>query len=139
MAYILALNPNDFNYRAENGLRDAVFTATALAAAIGSIVMGLIARYPNCSCSRYGIKCILCFCVLYIGMGIPWQTALSGVLVSGIIFVYLSLSGIREKIINAIPVELKYAVGAGIGLFIAFVGLQNAGLIVDNPDALIGR
>jgi AGZA family xanthine/uracil permease-like MFS transporter len=75
-----------------------------------------------------GLNAFFAFTVV-LGFGIPWQTALTGVLISGIIFVLLSLSGIREKIINAIPVELKYAVGAGIGLFITFVGFQNAGII----------
>ena len=84
-----------------------------------------------------GLNAFFTFGVV-IGMKIPWQTALTGVLISGIIFVLLSLSGIREKIINAIPAELKFAVGAGIGLFITFVGFQSSGIIVNNPDTLVG-
>ena len=103
--------------------KGAVFTATALAAAIGSILMGLIARFPIALAPGMGLNAFFTFGVVT-GMKIPWETALTGVLISGIIFVLLSLSGIREKIINAIPTELKYAVGAGIGLFITFVGLK---------------
>ena len=117
--------------------KGAVFTATALAAAIGSILMGLIARFPIALAPGMGLNAFFTFGVV-IGMKIPWETALTGVLISGVIFVLLSLSGIREKIINAIPAELKYAVGAGIGLFITFVGLQGSGIIVDNPDTLLG-
>jgi AGZA family xanthine/uracil permease-like MFS transporter len=84
-----------------------------------------------------GLNAFFAFTVV-LGFGIPWQTALTGVLISGIIFVLLSLSGIREKIINAIPVELKYAVGAGIGLFITFVGFQNAGIITNDDSVLVG-
>src|SRR5690625_2416872 len=84
-----------------------------------------------------GLNAFFAFTVV-LGYGIPWQTALSGVLVSGIIFIILTLSGLREKIINMIPANLKLAVGAGIGLFIAFIGFQNAGLIVGNEATLVG-
>ena len=135
MAYILAVNPNMLS--GANMDKGAVFTATALAAATGSILMGLIARFPIALAPGMGLNAFFTFGVV-IGMKIPWETALTGVLISGVIFVLLSLSGIREKIINAIPAELKYAVGAGIGLFITFVGLQGSGIIVDNPDTLLG-
>ena len=135
MAYILAVNPNILELA--NMDKGAVFTATALAAAIGSILMGVIARFPIALAPGMGLNAFFTFGVVT-GMKIPWETALTGVLVSGIIFVLLSLSGIREKIINAIPAELKYAVGAGIGLFITFIGFQGSGIIVDNPDTLIG-
>ncbi len=135
MAYILAVNPNMLELA--NMDKGAVFTATALAAAIGSILMGVIARFPIALAPGMGLNAFFTFGVVT-GMKIPWETALTGVLVSGIIFVLLSLSGIREKIINAIPAELKYAVGAGIGLFITFVGFQGSGIIVDNPDTLVG-
>ncbi len=98
---------------------------------------GTYCKISNRACSWYGVKCLFAFSVV-LGIGIPWETALTGVLISGIIFVLLSLSGIREKIINAIPAELKFAVGAGIGLFITFVGFQNQELLVDNPDTLVG-
>ena len=110
MAYILAVNPNMLGMA--NMDKGAVFTATALAAATGSILMGLIARFPIALAPGMGLNAFFTFGVV-IGMKIPWETALTGVLISGVIFVLLSLSGIREKIINAIPAELKYAVGAG--------------------------
>ena len=144
MAYILAVNPAVLTLAGVEGYPDAlrmdhgaVFAATALAAAVGSILMGVIARFPIALAPGMGLNAFFAFTVV-LGYGIPWQTALTGVLVSGVIFVFLSISGIREKIINAIPIELKHAVGAGIGLFIAFLGLQNAKIIVDNPSTLVG-
>lgn len=115
----------------------AVFVATALAAAYGSILMGILARYPIALAPGMGLNAFFAFTVV-LHMQIPWQTALAGVFVSGMIFTVLTLTGIREKIIDAIPIELKYAVGAGIGLFITFIGFQNAGIIVDNPATLVG-
>lgn len=121
MAYILFVNPitlaldsvKDFPeaLRIDQG---AVFTATALASAAGCILMGLIARYPIAIAPGMGLNAFFAFSVV-LGMGISWQAALSGVFISGLIFVALSLTGFREKIINAIPPELKLAVGAGIG------------------------
>lgn len=144
MAYILVVNPVMLTLQSIEDYPDelrmdygAVFAATALSAAIGSILMGLIARYPISLAPGMGLNAFFAFTVV-LGFGIPWQTALTGVLISGIIFVLLSLSGIREKIINAIPVELKYAVGAGIGLFITFVGFQNAGIIKNDDSVLVG-
>jgi AGZA family xanthine/uracil permease-like MFS transporter len=115
----------------------AVFTATALAAAIGCLVMGLYAKYPIALAPGMGLNAFFGYTVV-LTMGIPWQTALAGVLVSGLIFIALTLTGLREKIINSIPAELKYAVGAGIGLFITFIGFQNAGLIVGDDAVLVG-
>ena len=144
MAYILVVNPSVLTLQGIEGYPDelrmnygAVFVATALAAGIGSILMGVIARYPISLAPGMGLNAFFAFTVV-LGFGIPWQTALTGVLISGIIFVILSLSGIREKIINAIPAELKFAVGAGIGLFITFVGFQNSRIIVKNDATLIG-
>ncbi|MEC1272633.1 hypoxanthine/guanine permease PbuG [Bacillus subtilis] len=143
MAYILFVNPitlaldsvKDFPeaLRIDKG---AVFTATALASAAGCILMGLIARYPIAIAPGMGLNAFFAFSVV-LGMGISWQAALSGVFISGLIFVALSLTGFREKIINAIPPELKLAVGAGIGLFITFVGLQGSGIITANPSTLV--
>jgi AGZA family xanthine/uracil permease-like MFS transporter len=98
--------------------------------------MGLYAKYPIALAPGMGLNAFFAYSVV-LGMGIPWQTALAGVLVSGIIFIFLTLFGIREKIINAIPAELKYAVGAGIGLFITFIGFQNAGVIVGDEVVLV--
>lgn len=144
MAYILILNPLTLSLQTVTDFPDelkmnygAVFVATAIAAAIGTLMMGLLARYPVALAPGMGLNAFFAYSVV-LGMGIPWQNALSGVLVSGLIFILLTLSGIREKIINWIPAELKLAVSAGIGLFITFVGLQNAELIVGNPDTLVG-
>lgn len=144
MAYILVVNPSVLTLQSIPDLPDelrmdqgAVFVATALAAAVGSILMGLIARFPVALAPGMGLNALFAYTAV-LTYGIPWQTALTGVLISGVIFVCLSLSGIREKIINAIPLELKNAVGAGIGLFIAFIGLQNAGIVVNNDATLVG-
>ncbi|MFZ3579645.1 NCS2 family permease [Virgibacillus sp. DJP39] len=145
MAYILFVNPATL---ALVGIEDlpegvtrmdqgAVFTATAIAAAVGSLFMGIIAKYPIALAPGMGLNAFFAYTVV-LGSGIPWETALAGVLASGLIFILLTLSGIREKIINAIPGNLKLAVGAGIGLFIAFIGFQNAGIIIGNDATLVG-
>jgi AGZA family xanthine/uracil permease-like MFS transporter len=143
MAYILIVNPLMLSLDAVPDLPDAmrmdkgaVFVATALAAAVGSLFMGLIAKYPIGLAPGMGLNAFFAFSVV-LGMGIPWQTALTGVLCSGLIFIVLSLSGLREIIINAIPMQLKFAVGAGIGLFITFLGFQNAKIIVADPNTLV--
>lgn len=134
MAYILAVNPGMLS---EAGMNyNAVFVATALAAAVGSLFMGLIAKYPIALAPGMGLNAFFAFSVV-LGMGMAWETALTGVLFSGIIFIILSLTGLREVVINAIPAQLKYAVGAGIGLFITFVGFQSVGIIVDDPATLV--
>ena len=115
----------------------AVFVATALAAAIGSIDHGIDRQISHCISTGNGFECLFCLHGR-LDNGVPWQSALTGVLISGLIFIALTLSGIREKIINSIPAELKYAVGAGIGLFITFIGFQNAGIIVNNDAVLVG-
>ncbi|WP_432361114.1 NCS2 family permease [Sporosarcina sp. UB5] len=143
MAYILAVNPIMLSLEGIPDLpesmqmdKGAVFVATALAAAVGSLFMGLIARYPIALAPGMGLNAFFAFTVV-LTYGIPWQTALTGVLFSGLIFIVLSLTGLREAIINAIPAQLKYAVGAGIGLFITFLGLQNANIIVGDPNTLV--
>ncbi|MFJ5717447.1 NCS2 family permease [Neobacillus sp. NPDC093127] len=144
MAYILVVNPITLSLAAVEDFPDAlrmdygaVFVATALAAAIGSIIMGLIGKYPMALAPGMGLNAFFAFTVV-LGSGIPWQHALGAVLISGVFFFLLTLTGLREKIINAIPIELKYAVGAGIGLFITFVGLQSAHIIVKNDATLVG-
>ncbi|MFD2680064.1 NCS2 family permease [Bacillus seohaeanensis] len=144
MAYILVVNPITLSLQSVPDLPDsmrmdygAVFVATALAAALGSLIMGLIAKYPIGLAPGMGLNAFFAYTVI-LTMGIPWQTALTGVLMSGLIFILLTVTGLREKIINAIPAELKFAVGAGIGLFITFVGFQNAGIIVNNDATLVG-
>lgn len=144
MAYILFVNPSILSLETIPDLpegtgmdKGAVFTATAIAAAVGTLFMGIIARYPIALAPGMGLNAFFAFTVV-LTMGIPWETALAGVLVSGIIFIFLTLSGVREKVINAIPAQLKYAIGAGIGLFIAFVGFQNAGIIISDEEVLVG-
>ena len=144
MAYILVVNPMTLSLETVEGLpefmymdKGSVFTATAIAAAIGSILMGVLARYPLALAPGMGLNAFFAYTVV-LELEIPWAIALTGVLFSGLIFICLSLSGIRETIINAIPSELKYAVGAGIGLFITFVGLQNSKIIVSNPNTVAG-
>jgi AGZA family xanthine/uracil permease-like MFS transporter len=135
MAYILFVNPATLG--AAGMPEDAVFTATAIAAAFGTLVMGVLAKYPVVLAPGMGLNAFFAYTVV-LQYGIPWETALAGVLVSGILFVILSISGLRELIINAIPANLKLAVGAGIGLYIAFIGLSSAGIVVDNEATLVG-
>lgn len=134
MAYILFVNPLILGDADMD--RGAVFTATALAAAIGTLIMGVVAKYPIGLAPGMGLNAFFAYTVV-IQYGIPWETALAGVLVSGIIFIFFTLSGLREKIINLIPANLKMAVGAGIGLFIAFLGFQNAEIIEGDPETLV--
>jgi adenine/guanine/hypoxanthine permease len=135
MAYILFVNPSVLS---DAGMdQGAVFVATAVAAAVGSLLMGIIAKYPVVLAPGMGLNAFFAYTVV-LGYGIPWETALSGVLASGLIFIVLTLTGLREMIINAIPSNLKMAVGAGIGLFIAFIGLTNSGIVVANEATFVG-
>ncbi len=143
MAYILAVNPSMLSLQGIDGVPDemkmdmnAVFVATALAAFVGTLIMGIFARYPIALAPGMGLNAFFAFSVV-LTMGIPWQTALTGVLFSGIIFVVLTVSGLREYIINSIPMEMKMAVSAGIGFFITFVGLQGAGIIAPDEATLV--
>ncbi|WP_088034274.1 NCS2 family permease [Evansella clarkii] len=134
MAYILALNPMILG---EAGMDSgAVFTATALAAIVGTLLMALLANFPIGLAPSLGLNSFFTYSVV-IGMGVPWETALAGVLVSGIIMIIITLLKIREKIINIIPSDLKYATAAGIGFFIAFIGLRNAEIVVQNPATFV--
>jgi adenine/guanine/hypoxanthine permease len=134
MAYILVVNPLIL---AEAGvpIGGALF-ATAVAAAVGSILMGVLANYPFALAPGMGLNAYFTYTVV-LGLGVPWQTALGAVFVSGLIFVALTLVGVRELLVRAIPLSLKLAVGGGIGLFIAFIGLRNAGLVVGSPATLV--
>ncbi len=142
MAYILAVNPQVLSLAGVDGVpadqkmdQGAVFVATALAAFVGCLFMGLIAKYPIALAPGMGLNAFFAFTVV-LTMGIPWQTGLTGVFFSGFIFAILTATGLRETIINAIPYEMKMAVSAGIGLFITFVGLQSSG-IIKNQDATL--
>lgn len=134
MAYALFLIPNVL---AEAGVpQESAFVATALAAAIGTLIMGAYARFPMALASGIGLNAFFTYSVC-LGMNIPWETAMAGVLASGILFIIISITGLRNIIIKAIPTNLKYAVSAGIGLFIAFIGLKNGGIVVSNPATFV--
>lgn len=113
--------------------KTAVFTATILAAIVGCLLMGLVANFPVALAPGMGLNAFFTYTVVQ-EWHIPWQTALAGVFVAGILFILLTLSKLRDKLINLIPSALKYAVSAGIGLFIAFSGLQTSGIIVANKS-----
>lgn len=134
MAYILFVNPTVLGAAGMD--KGAVFTATAIASAVATIFMGVVALYPIAIAPGLGVNAFFAYSVV-IGMGIKWQTAMAGVFVAAIIFVILTLFKIREKIINIIPKNLKLAIASGIGLFIAFIGLHDAGLIVANKDTMV--
>ncbi|KLV25199.1 guanine permease [Niallia circulans] len=143
MAYILAVNPFTLSLGDVADLPDAlrmdygaVFVATALAAAVGSLIMGIFANYPISLAPGLGLNAYFAYTVV-LTQGHPWEYALAAVFISSVFFLLLTISGLREKLINAIPVELKLAVGAGIGLFITFIGLQNSKIIVDNSATLV--
>ena len=127
MAYILAVNPNMLQ---ETGLSyESVFLATALSSGIATLIMGLLANYPVALAPGMGVNALFTYTLVF-SMGYSPAAALAAVVVSGIIFLVISVTGIRKAIINAIPQQLKLAIGAGIGFFIAFIGLKNAGIIV---------
>jgi adenine/guanine/hypoxanthine permease len=143
MAYILIVNPLTLTLAdvpdLPNAMRmdvGAVFVATALSAALGSLIMGIWAKYPIALAPGMGLNAFFAYTIV-LGSGAPWQHGLAAVFVSGVFFLILTFSGLREKIINAIPEELKYAVSAGIGLFITFIGLKNAEIIVSNPATFV--
>lgn len=143
MAYILAVNPSTMT--AFNGLKgytgtfmnpNGVFFGTAIAAAIGCFLMAFLANYPFGLAPGMGLNAYFCWTVV-VNLGFSWEEALAAVFVEGIIFVILSLTNVREAIFNAIPKTLKHAVSCGIGLFIAFIGLQNAGIVENNDNTLL--
>ncbi|CCI86802.1 NCS2 family permease [Lactobacillus gigeriorum] len=134
MSYILFVNPNVLG--ASGMDKSAVFTVTAVSAAFTCIVMGLVANYPIASAPTLGLNAFFTYTVC-LGMHVKWQTALAGVLVASILFILLTLFKIRELIIDAIPADIKYAISAGIGLFIAFIGLQGGKLIQNSDSTLV--
>ncbi len=134
MAYILAVNPSILGDAGMNST--AVLLATCLASFIGTVCMSLMANMPFVLSAGMGLNAYFAYTVV-LGMGYSWQIALLAVFVEGLIFIILSLTKVREAIFNCIPIELKHGVSVGIGLFIAFIGLQNAGLSVDNGSTLV--
>lgn len=134
MSYILAINPAIFSEISMPA--GAVFTSTALAAIVGTLVMAFWAKLPFGLAPGVGLNAFFVYTVC-MGMGYSWQFALTAVLIEGIIFILLTVTNLREAIVNAIPLSMRNAIGAGIGLFIAFIGLQNAGVIIDNGSTLV--
>ncbi len=135
MSYILAVNPAMFS-ELEGMPTGAVFTSTALAAIVGCLAMAFWGKLPFGLAPGMGLNAFFVYTVC-LGMGYSWQFALTAVFIEGLIFIVLTLTNVREAIVNAIPKNLKYAIGGGIGLFIAFIGLQSGGLIVDNGATLV--
>ena len=135
MAYILAVNPSILSVAGMD--KGAVFTATVLASAVATILMALLANYPFVLAPGMGLNAYFAYTVV-LQMGYTWQQALAAVFVEGLIFIVLSLTNVREAIFNAIPMNLKHAVSVGIGLFITFIGLQNAHVVVNNDSTLLG-
>ena len=134
MAYIIFVNPAIL---ADAGMdHGAVFVATCLSAAIGCFIMGFVANYPIAQAPGMGLNAFFTYAVV-LGMGYTWQVALAAVFVSGLLFILLSVFKIREWIIHSIPLSLRTGISAGIGLFLAFIALKNAGIVVDNPATLV--
>ena len=140
MAYILFINPQILApavvVPGATDISAQLLSATALSAAFGSILMGLLARMPVALAPGMGLNAYFTYTVV-LGHGLSWQTALGAVFVSGIVFLILTLSGLREALINAIPLPIKRASGAGIGIFLALIGLQAGGIVVQNPSTMI--
>ena len=134
MSYILAVNPSMFSELSMPG--GAVFTSTALAAIIGCVAMAFIGKLPFGLAPGMGLNAFFVYSVC-LGMGYSWQFALTAVLIEGVIFIILTISNVREAIVNAIPASLRNAIGAGIGLFIAFIGLSSAGIVVNDESTLV--
>lgn len=134
MAYILAVNPVVLSAGGMD--KSAVITATALASALMTAVMALASNYPLALAPGMGMNAFFAYTIC-LGMNVPWQAALAMTFISGMLFLLLSISGIRQKIIEAIPLELKLAISAGIGLFIAFIGLKNGGIIISDPVTFV--
>ena len=134
MAYIIFVNPPML---AETGMdQNAVLIATCLSAAIGTVLMALLSNYPFALASGMGLNAFFAYTICG-QMGYSWQAALAAVFISGIIFIIITVTGVRTAIVNAIPLPLKKAIGGGIGIFIAFLGLKNAGIIVDSESTFV--
>ena len=134
MSYILAVNPDILSSTGMD--KGAVFTATALASAIGTLLIAFLAKLPFAQAPSMGINAFFAF-TLVMGMGYSWQAALAAVFVEGIIFILLTVFNIREQIVRCIPKNLRFAISAGIGFFIAFIGLKNAGIIVASEATFV--
>ena len=137
MAYITVVNPSILSTEGTGMEFGAVFTATIIAAVVGTLIMGLWANWPVALAPGMGLNAYFTYTVIFTN-GYSYQQALTAVFVAGVVFIILSVSPARKYIINSIPKSMKLGIGAGIGLFLAIIGLQNAGIIVDNPATLVG-
>ncbi len=135
MAYILAVNPNILSTTGMD--KGALFTTTVLASALTTLLMAFYAKLPFGLAPGMGLNAFFAYSVC-LGLGYSWQFALTAVLIEGLIFILLTVTNLREKIVDCLPLTLKHAISGGIGLFIAFLGLQNAGIIVKNDATLVG-
>ena len=135
MAYILAVNPNILSAAGMD--KGALFTTTVIASGLTTLLMAIYAKLPFALAPGMGLNAFFAFSVC-LTLGYHWQMALTAVLIEGILFILLTISNLREKIVDALPMTLKYDISSGIGLFIAFIGLQNAGIVVNNDATLIG-
>ena len=134
MSYILGVNPGMLS---ETGMSlEGVFIATAIASGIACIIMGLLSNYPVGLAPGMGLNALFTYTIV-LGMGLSWQAALAAVFLSSVLFLIITLVGLREAILNAIPQDLKLAIGAGIGFFLAFLGLANAGIVVASPSTIL--
>ncbi len=136
MAYIIFVNPAILGTEGTGLPIAGVFFATCVAAALASIAMGVFANYPVALASGLGLNAIVAF-TLILGLGLSWQEAMAVVVVEGVIVTLLVLTNLREAVMNAIPMSLKFAIAVGIGLFIAFIGLKNGGIVVTNPETYV--
>ena len=134
MSYILAVNPAMLSTTGMD--KGAIFTATALAAAIATHLLAWMAKLPFAQAPGMGLNAFFAFTLVQ-GMGYSWETALAAMFVDGRIFILITLLNVREIILNSIPVNLRHAISAGIGMFIAFIGLKNAGIIESNPSTFV--
>lgn len=134
MSYILAVNPAMLSTTGMD--KGAIFTATALAAAIATLLLACMAKLPFAQAPGMGLNAFFAFTLVQ-GMGYSWETALTAMFVEGLIFILITLLNVREIILNSIPVNLRHAISAGIGMFIAFIGLKNAGIIESNPSTFV--
>lgn len=135
MAYIIFVNPDILGAAGMD--KNALITVTILASVIGTLLAGVWAKVPYAMAPGMGLNAFFTY-TLVLGAGVPWQSALGVVFISGMIFLALTVTGIRTKIVHSIPLALRLATGAGIGLFISFIGFKNMGLVVDNPATLVG-
>lgn len=136
MAYIIFVNPAILGTRGTGLPLSGIFFATCVAAAIACIGMGLVANFPLALASGLGLNAIVAF-TLILGQGLPWQQAMALIVLEGVLVTVLVLTNLREAVLNAIPLSLKFSIAVGIGLFIAFIGLKNGGLVVQNPDTYL--